>query len=99
MTGRVLFSEAAQADLDAIFDWIVDSAGHDRALAYIRRIERRCLDLLPFPQRGTMRDDIRPGLRVIGFERRVAIAFTVRGEDVIVLRLLYAGRSMERAFE
>ena len=41
---------------------------------------------------------IRAGLRTIGFERRATIAFTVMGEDVIILRVLYAGRSIELAF-
>jgi toxin ParE1/3/4 len=28
-----------------------------------------------FPERGTIRDDIKPGLRIIGFERSASIAF------------------------
>jgi toxin ParE1/3/4 len=45
-----------------------------------------------FPERGTLRDDLRPGLRVIGFERRIAVAFHVQGGKVTILRVLYAGR-------
>ena len=41
---------------------------------------------------------IRAGLRTIGFERRATVAFTAMGEDVIILRVLYAGRSIELAF-
>jgi toxin ParE1/3/4 len=42
--------------------------------------------------------NLRPGLRTIGFERRATIAFTVKGEDVIILRILYGGRSLDLAF-
>jgi len=55
--------------------------------------------MTPFPQRGTARDDIRSGLRTVGFERRVTIAFTVKGEDIVILRILYAGRSLDLAFD
>ncbi|RAI38288.1 type II toxin-antitoxin system RelE/ParE family toxin [Rhodoplanes roseus] len=98
MPARVLFSGAARNDLNDIFDWIAAHAGPDRAIAYVRRIERQCLDLQSFPERGTRRDDVRPGLRTIGFERRVTIAFTVRDGAVVVLRILYAGRSLDQAF-
>ncbi|MTW15460.1 type II toxin-antitoxin system RelE/ParE family toxin [Rhodoplanes serenus] len=98
MAAQLFFTEAAQADLDRLFAWIAARAGEERARAYVGRIERACHGLLPFPQRGTARDDVRPGLRIVGFERRVSIAFTVRGGDVIVLRILYAGRNLGGAF-
>lgn len=94
----MVFAESARADLDDIFTWIADHAGVEIALAYTARIERFCQKMTPFPQRGTARDDLRPGLRTVGFERRATIAFTVKGEDVIILRILYAGRSLDLAF-
>jgi plasmid stabilization system protein ParE len=96
---RVVFAESARADLDDIFTWIADHAGRKVALAYTARIERFCHKMIPFPQRGTARDDLRPGLRTVGFERRATIAFTVKGEDVVILRVLYAGRSLDLAFD
>jgi toxin ParE1/3/4 len=96
---RVVFAETAQADLDGIFAWIADQAGFEIAGAYTARIERFCRGMTPFPQRGTARDDIQQGLRTLGFERRATIAFTVIGEDVIILRILYAGRSLDLAFD
>jgi toxin ParE1/3/4 len=95
----VAFAETAKADLDDIFAWIADQAGLEVALAYTSRIERFCRQMTPFPLRGTLRDDIRPGLRTLGFERRATIAFTVRGDEVIILRILYAGRSLDLAFD
>ncbi len=49
-----------------------------------------------FPERGRRRDDIRQGLRVIGFERRVTIAFHVTDDFVIIDLILYGGRDVER---
>ncbi len=42
-------------------------------------------------------DDPRPGLRVMGFERRVLIGFLVGTGSVAILRILYGGRGVERA--
>jgi len=67
------------------------------ALAYTDRIRRHCLDFKPFPERGTRRDELRAGLRTVGFERRVTIAFTIRNRRVVILRILYAGRSLDHA--
>jgi toxin ParE1/3/4 len=43
------------------------------------------------------RDDIRPGLRVVGFERRGAIAFQVDDRRVTIPRILYRGRDLAGA--
>ena len=98
MAYRIVFSEAARTDIDDLFAWIADRAGIAIAQGYIGRIETCCAGLSAFPERGTLRPDLRPGLRIIGFERRVSIAFTVKDEDVVILRVLYAGRSVELAF-
>ena len=96
---RVVYSEYARADLDEIFAWVADRGGVKVALAYTSRIERFCQKMILFPQRGTARDDLGKDLRTVGFERRATIAFTVKGEDVIILRILYAGRSLDSACE
>ena len=44
-------------------------------------------------ERGQRRDDLRPGLRVVGFERRIAIAFVVSDSEVTILRLYYGGQN------
>ena len=54
-----------------------------------------CEDLAPFPLRGTARDDIRPGLRTIGFRRRAVVAFVVHADAVVILGVFYGGRDYE----
>jgi toxin ParE1/3/4 len=89
----VTFTPEARSDLIDLADWIAERAGVDVALNYVERLEAYCADFEIASARGQRRDDIRPGLRVVGFERRVAIAFTVSATKVTVLRLYYGGRN------
>ncbi len=92
---RVYFRPRAEADLIALYEYIVSSAGLDVAGRYIDRIETACMKLAEFPERGTKRDDILPGLRTIGFERRVTIAFRVLKTRVEIVTIAYGGRDFE----
>ena len=67
---EVSFRPLAEADLSGIYRHIAQEAGHESAGGYIDRIEAACLGLEIFPRRGTAHDDIRPGLRTMGFGRR-----------------------------
>jgi toxin ParE1/3/4 len=92
----VVFSPEAIADIESLYDWIAEAAGPHTAFAYITRLERYCHGMARASERGHRRDDIRPGLRIVGFERRIAIAFTVGDDTVTILRLLYGGQSLDR---
>lgn len=94
MKFKVRMAESAEADLRDIYDYIALQASHDRASAYVDRV-LAFVARLETPQRGTLHDDIRDGLRTVGFERRVSVAFLVEPETVVVLRILYAGRQLE----
>jgi toxin ParE1/3/4 len=94
----VVFTPEAQDDLFGLCDYIADHSSPIRALRYIGRVEKTCMSLQSLPERGTKRDDLRPGLRVMGFEHRVLIAFQVSLDSVAILRILYGGRSLEVAF-
>jgi toxin ParE1/3/4 len=69
------------------------------AIGYIERIEAFCRRFDLAGRRGHRRDDIRPGLRIVGFERRVTIAFHVDAKAVIIDRIFYGGRNIARAFK
>ena len=98
MKFKIEFTPEAQGDLFELYDYIATQGSPERALAYIERIEKACMSLRTIPERGTLREDLRPGLRVMGFERRALIAFRVKSGTVAILRILYGGRSLERAF-
>ncbi len=92
MADKVTFRPAAEADLFALYRYIAGESGAARAGDYVSRIEEACMALATFPKRGTRRDDIAPGLRTIGFERRVTIAFRVLEDVVEIVTIAYAGR-------
>ncbi len=95
MARKVYFRPKAEADLAALYDYIADHAGPEIAARYLDRIEEACMKLAHFPERGTQRPDIMPGLRTIGFERRVTIAFRVLKARVEIVTIAYAGRDFE----
>lgn len=93
---EIVFRPAAEADLFALYRHIAQRAGAEVAGSYIERIEEACLALETSPKRGTARDDIRPGLRIMGFERRATIVFHVGRTEVTIVRIFYGGQDFER---
>ncbi len=91
----VVFAPEARDDLLNLYDWIASRAGPAVAISYIERIEAFCLGFDLASERGQLRGDIRPDLRIIGFERRITIAFSVSEERVTIFRLFYGGRDWE----
>ncbi len=92
---NVIFSPEAAKDLITLYDYIAHAASPDIALGYIERIEKACSNLSMAGERGTLRDDIRPGLRIIGVEKRTVIAFSVSEEHVTILRFFHGGQDWE----
>ena len=99
MACEVVFSPEAQTDLLDVYDYIAPRGGPERALAYVERLQASCMSLGLAPERGTRREDIRPSLRVTGFERRVTVAFHIGENRVVIDRLLYGGRNLEESLD
>jgi toxin ParE1/3/4 len=95
---EVVLSLEARADLRWIYDTIALTAGRITAMRYIERIEAHCRGFDYASERGTRRDTLRPGLRAVGFERRVTIAFTVEADKVVIFRIFYGGFNWEDEF-
>ena len=93
----VEFLRPAEEDLLNLYEAISAQAGIVIAGNYIDRIEAACLALQTSPLRGTRRDDILPGLRTVGFERRATIVFRVHGTRVTIVRVFYGGQDFEHA--
>ena len=96
---RVIFTPEARQDLFGIYEWIATKAGLQVAISYIGRLESYCLGFQDTSERGHRRDDVFLGLRIVGFEKRVTIAFNVDDNNVSILRLFYGGQNWEDKFD
>lgn len=92
---EVVFAPEARDDIVELYDFIAAQSNSERARGFTQRIVAYCQGFGTFPEHGTRRDDLRPGLRIIGYRRRVTIAFHVSAERVVIDRILYAGRNVE----
>lgn len=99
MPDEVAFAPEALTDLIRLYDYIADNSGEARALTFVEAVRKHCLSLVTFLLRGTLRDDLRPGLRTLGFARRLTIAFHITPERIIINRILYAGRDLSGLIE
>lgn len=91
----VVFAPEALADLLRLYEIVSEASSPERAYAYVESLRSHCSGFAEFPERGTRRDEVRPGLRTVGFQRRVTIAFHITAETVVIDRLLYGGRDAE----
>lgn len=98
MTRPVVTTPEAESDPLTLYDHIEERGGPARAPAYVERIRPHCEGFGRFPDRGARRDDVWHGLRTVGFERRVTVAFIVTPDPVRTLRVLYCGNDPEAAF-
>lgn len=98
MARKVTYANVARDDFAAIYDWVNERAGKAAAARYVGRLQDFCENLDIASERGTLRPDILPGLRTLGFERRVTIAFVVDDDTVRILRLFAAGKDWESDF-
>ena len=95
---EVVFRPAAEADLLALYRYLAETVGPARAASYVGRIEAACMTLASSPERGTRRDDVLPGLRTLGFEHRVTLAFRILDDQVEIMAVAYGGREFDAAF-
>jgi len=94
---EVLFLADAVEDFDGLYCYIAQKSSLEIADGYLARIESACMSLGSFPQRGTSVNGRIPGLRTMGFERRVTILFKVEDNRVDIVRILYGGRDIGTA--
>ena len=92
---EVRLRESALEDLKAIYTYLAERIGHDRADAYTSRIEAFCRSLSIFSERGRRRDDLLEGLRVVTFESRAIIAYRLVAEQVVIVRVIHGGQDYD----
>ena len=96
---RVVLSPRAETDVAEMYAYISDQSGEARADIVVNRLLVACQKLDMFPEQGIRRDDLHPGLRVMGYRRQATIAFVVEADRVIIHGILGKGRDLERVFD
>ncbi|NEJ19097.1 type II toxin-antitoxin system RelE/ParE family toxin [Rhizobium leguminosarum] len=94
MNYTVIFAPQASDDLESLLVYLIDEAGPETARSYVGKIVNYCLSFETFPERGALRDDLRPGLRVVGYRGKASIAFVVEGNAVFILRVFHRGQDV-----
>ncbi|WP_421359167.1 type II toxin-antitoxin system RelE/ParE family toxin [Agrobacterium rosae] len=91
----VRLSPEAEADLVDIYQYVrVAFQSPAVARQYLDRVTSHLFSFDVFPERGSLRNDIRPGLRMVGFERTISVAFMIEDESVIILRVGQNGQQL-----
>lgn len=98
MSYTVRFAPQARDQLDAIEEFIALASGFPATAArFVDGIVVNCESFATFPERGTRRDDLLPGLRIIGYRKNVTIAYRVDSavQVVSVIGVYYGGQNYE----
>ena len=93
MSHRIRFHPLVERDLDEITNWVIDYAGREAAGRRLSEIREAIASLADVPHRGSIRNEIAPGLRAVPAGRRAVVAFTVDDEarEVYVQAVTYGG--------
>lgn len=95
MIYRVVFTPEAEEQIAAQYLYIAKVGSPDIAVRYTEAVISYCESLCTFPLRGSMRDDIRPGLRITHYKKRAVIAFDVGIDQVSIIGVFYGGQDYE----
>lgn len=95
MSYIVVFAPEAEVQLVELYGHIAAEASPEIAARFTDGIVAHCESLSTFPNRGNRRDDLRPGLRVTSYRRRVAIAFHLDKDRINIIGVFYGGQDYE----
>ena len=90
---RLLKKPEAENDLDEIWWHIAQDSPHN-ADKFLDRIQERCLSLADFPQMGTIRNELKAGLRSQPVGNYLVFYFPLE-DGVDVVRVLHGSRDIE----
>lgn len=96
---HVVFTSRAKDQIDHLFAYVAAESGEAQADRLVTEIIAACMTLDTFPERGTRRDDIRAGLRIMRHRRQATIAFSTDAltDTVAIHGVFYGGQNLETA--
>ncbi|WP_263385572.1 type II toxin-antitoxin system RelE/ParE family toxin [Granulicella arctica] len=95
MPYTVVFTPEAEAQLLELYGYLAVEASPETAARFTDGIVTYCESLSTFPLRGTRRDDVRLGLRITSYRKRVVVAFAVDADQVQIIGIFYGGQNYE----
>jgi toxin ParE1/3/4 len=92
----VIYSAGASEDIEDLGLYIAFESSAATSIRYIAKLLRECNSLALALFRGTKRPDLRPNMRIIGFQRAVTILFRIEEAKllVVILGTAYRGRTI-----
>ena len=92
---KVVLTLAAERDLDALFTWITDDSGPDRAEAVLRRIEHTVEQVAAMPRIGRLRRDLDGAPRTFAAWPWIIVYEPLpTGEGVVIWRVVDGRRDL-----
>lgn len=92
-----ILSEAADQDLEDIFDYTVHYFGFDQAEKYLLEIEEAFQSLLLNPTSGKTRNEIKQGLYSFPKDNHI-IFYRLSDTHIIIVRILHGSRDIPNFF-
>jgi toxin ParE1/3/4 len=90
------FSRLAEADLEAIGDYIANDNPR-RALSFVRDLRDRCRAMVHYPRAAPLRPELGRGVRMIVFGDYLIFYRYSKGQ-VIIERVLHGARNIQGLF-
>jgi toxin ParE1/3/4 len=88
---RLILTRAAEADIDAIIDYIAGEAGAEVAARFAERIDTALAQLAELGHSGVSREAVSPGLRLTT-TGVYCVYFRMTPEETLIVRVLHGSR-------
>jgi toxin ParE1/3/4 len=85
----------ARSDIDAIWDYTVQSWGVQQALHYLNGLRDVCTELADNPELGKCRDELYKGLRVYPSGKHL-VFYLIIENGIDVVRILHGSMDVQR---
>jgi toxin ParE1/3/4 len=90
-----VLSQAAETDLEQIFDYTEREFGWDQSIQYLSKMELVFQQLLITPKLGRERKEIREGLRAVPYQSHI-IFYRVLTNKIRIVRVLHGSRDLPK---
>lgn len=97
MPENYILSEAADKDLEDIFDYTLNHFGFDQAEKYLLAIEEVFQILILYPESGKTRNEIKKGLYSFTKDKHV-IFYRILENRIYIVRVLHGSRDLPNYF-